>query len=75
MDKEEIKTGRGGRRAGAGRPFVGDDAKLKTRGVRLTDAEWNHCEREWMQGITASAYVRGLIQADMKRRAGNGPEV
>jgi hypothetical protein len=34
----------------------------------LTEQEWDNCQSQWSLGVTASEYIRRLVQQDMRQR-------
>lgn len=60
--------GHGGKRDGAGAPPLPSEQKTKRRSINLTDDQWDHCFRLFnAQGLTASEYVRQLVEQDMAK--------
>jgi hypothetical protein len=55
----------GGRRKGSGRKPLDTADRLRPRTVYLTDEEWQRCQE---CDITASQYIRLLVQKDIRRR-------
>jgi hypothetical protein len=66
---QDMETNKhGGKRIGAGRPSLPLEDRTSKRSVYLTDQEWNHCGRLVnLSGEGESAYIRRLVQEDMKK--------
>jgi hypothetical protein len=65
---EGRKPARGGCRVGAGRKPIDSPDRLRSRSVYLTDKEWDHCHQQWSWEVSASEYVRHLVQRDIRRQ-------
>lgn len=64
---EPVKPGRGGKRAGAGRPRLSPDgAKRKTRAFSITDAEYEYLREalEYMRANSSAPGPCGSTQSD-----------
>jgi hypothetical protein len=59
---------RGGSRPGAGRKPIESQDRLHPHSIYVTEAEWNHCNWQWTWEVSASEYIRRLIQKDIRER-------
>jgi hypothetical protein len=73
MQTDHKRTGRGGRRPGAGRKPIPTDRRLKRRTVYLTDQEWEACTCNCAIGMTPAEYIRQIIHHAQQQRQRASP--